>query len=70
MAPTSVAGIAKKARCAQSIDRKGSPLSQRNDEHTGIATFVLTVLVEADVVPLILVSLQRKIVNLLPSQVA
>jgi hypothetical protein len=58
MAPTSVAGIAKKARRAQSINRKRSPLSQRNDEYTGIAAFILAVLVEADVVPLILIRLQ------------
>ena len=70
MAPALVAGIAKQALRAKLIDSKASTLSQRNDEHSGITAFVLAVLVEADVVQLILIRLQRKIVNLFPSQVA
>jgi hypothetical protein len=65
MAPALVAGVAKQAIRTQLIDAKTPALAQRNDEDSGIAAFVLTVLVESNVVPFILVRLQRKIVNLL-----
>ena len=70
MAPTLVAGIAEKTLWTELIDTKTSALTQRNDEDTGIAAFILAVLVPANVVPLILISLQREIVNFLPGQFA
>ena len=70
MAPALVAGVAEKALRTQLIDAKTAALPQRDDEDAGIAAFILAVLVPADVIPLILISLQREVVNLLPGQVA
>ena len=70
MAPALVAGIAEKALRTQLIDAKTAALPERDDENAGIAAFILAVLVPANVIPLILISLQREVVNLLPGQVA
>ena len=70
MAPALVAGIAEKALRTQLIDAKTAALPERDDENAGIAAFILAVLVPANVIPLILISLQREIVNLLPGQSA
>jgi len=68
MAPALVAGIAEQALRTQLIDAETAALPERDDEDPGIAAFILAVLVPADVIPLILISLQREIVNLLPGQ--
>jgi hypothetical protein len=65
-----IARVAEKAIRTQLIDAKTSRLSKRDDEHSGIAAFVFAVLVPANVVPLILICLQREIVDLFSSQVA
>jgi hypothetical protein len=70
MAPALVASVAEKALWTQLVDAKTAALPQRDDEDAGIAAFILAVLVPADVIPLILISLQREIVNLLPGQSA
>jgi hypothetical protein len=59
MAPALVAGIAEKALRTQLIDAKTAALPERDDENVGIAAFILAVLVPANAIPLILISLQR-----------
>ena len=70
MAPATVAVVAEKAIWAKFTDTKTSALAQRNDVHTGVPAFVFAMLVPAYVIPLVLVDLQRKIINFFTGQVS
>lgn len=58
MAPAAITVVTQKAFGAELIYSKTSAFPQRNDENSRIPTFVLAVLMEVNVIPLILICLQ------------